>query len=198
MAAVLCSPDLPMCYHRPATNACLSCSHYQVAFFRLHSRHLGVFNILSFLRVREVRGQLFCFLLTLVAVYGGFLWLGSRDGSGVSIPVWYRVALVLPWLEYKQGTKTKAWSLFQHCGRKLWTSASSWLLFLLFTWKFPYTHPSLQGLLAAMPECRCEDSPAVSRPHAGLTPGNMRSVRVSSELPKRNRRFYFSRKSLVG
>lgn len=45
-----------------------------------------------------------------------------------------------------------------------------------------------------MPECRCEDSPAVSRPHAGLTPGNMRSVRVSSELPKRNRRFLLFKK----
>lgn len=120
-----------MSYHMsaycPAINACLFCSHYQVAFFRLHYRHFGVFNILFLLRVRKVREQLFCFLLTLVAVNRGFLWLGSRDGSGVSIPVWYRVALVLPWLEYKQGDQDESLVPFP----ALWQEALDLSIFLI-------------------------------------------------------------------
>lgn len=84
---VLRTLDLPGYSHRfdcsPAINACLSCSPYKVVFFRLHYRHFEVFNILFLFRVREVREQLFCFLLASVAETGsgppsqcgvGWLW----------------------------------------------------------------------------------------------------------------------------
>lgn len=51
---------------------------YPAAIIKLHFSDCipGIWGFLTFyffLRVREVRGQLFCFLLTLVAVNGGFL-----------------------------------------------------------------------------------------------------------------------------
>lgn len=97
-----------MYYHRPATNACLFCSHYQLAFFRLHYRHFGVFNILFLLRVREAREQLFCFLLTLVAVNGVFcdlvaeMAVGSPSQCGIGWLWFYH-----DW-NTSRGTKMKA------------------------------------------------------------------------------------------